>query len=219
MGLFGKKSEFTSVGGLLFGENFDDEPSFIDKVDMLLTDVETEGKKQGYKKAAAEYEKAFRAIKDEYNTTKELIEQQKNAYDTQSDALIEKLKVLEQQKENLKKQVDQKAKSVSAKYDIPIFQVQSFLASGALIVDGPATVSILGMIYKYKERKLREAEQRGYLEAKELYESKIAKLKSDLDALKRKGSADVKNLLNMIGEILDAIAEEQMKIAELKILL
>lgn len=222
MGLFNKKGFWGGVLGPVgnpLGDIFDNGPSLLDKVDMLFTDVETEGKKQGYTRAAAEYEKAFRAIEGEYNAAKKLIEYQKNMYDSQSDALIEKLEALERQKENLKKQVEQKAESVSAKYDIPISQVQGSLASGTLIVGGPATVDVLGMIYKHKERKLREAERRGYLEAKELYETKIAKLKSDLAALKSKGSADVKKLLALIDEILDAIAEEQMKIAELKILL
>ena len=222
MGLFNKKGIWGGVLGPVgnsLGDIFDNGPSLLDKVNMLLTDVETEGKKQGYTRAAAEYEKAFRAIEGEYNTVKKLIEYQKNMYDSHSNALIEKLEMLEQQKDTLKKQVDQKAKSISAKYDIPVSQVQDFCASGTLIAGGPATVGILEMIYKHKERKLREAEQRGYLEAKELYETKIAKLKNDLAALKRKGSTEVKKLLNLIDEILGAIAEEQMKIAELKILL
>lgn len=218
MGFFNKKSGITSLGGLVFGNIFDNGPSIIDKVDMLLTDVETEGKKKGYSRAAEEYGKVFRSIQSEYKQAKELIESQKNTYDAQSDTLIEKLEALENQKRRLENQVKQKTKAVSEKYDIPVSQVQGSLAAGTLIT-GPATVDILGMIYRHKEKKLREAEQRGYLEAKELYESKIDKLKKELAELKSNGSADIKKMVSMIGEILDAIAEEQMKIAELKILL
>lgn len=218
MGFFNKKSGITSLGGLVFGSIFDNGPSIIDKVDMLLTDVETEGKKKGYSRAAEEYGKVFRSIQSEYKQAKELIESQKNTYDAQSDTLIEKLEALENQKRRLENQVKQKTKAVSEKYDIPVSQVQGSLAAGTLIT-GPATVDILGMIYRHKEKKLREAEQRGYLEAKELYESKIDKLKKELAELKSNGSADIKKMVSMIGEILDAIAEEQMKIAELKILL
>lgn len=222
MGLFDKKRGWGgTLGG--FGENpiggiFDKGPSLLEKVDMLLTDVETEGKKQGYARAVAEYDKAFRAIEGEYDATKKLIEYQKDTYDTQSDALIEKLSELEHQKEKLENQVMQKTKDVSVKYDIPIPKVQRSLVAGTLIM-GSDTVDVLGIIYRHKERKLREAEQRGYLEAKELYETKIAKLKSDMAILKNKGTAKIKELLNMIDEILAAIAEKQMEIAELKILL
>lgn len=218
MGLFDKKG---ILGGSIFnpmGGIFSNEPSIVDKIDMLLTDVETEGKKKGYSRAAEEYGKVFRSIESEYKQAKELIESQKNMYNAQSDTLIEKLEALENQKRRLENQVKQKTKAVSEKYDIPVSQVQGSLAAGTLIT-GPATVDILGMIYRHKEKKLREAEQRGYLEAKELYESKIDKLKKELAELKSKGSADIKKMVSMIGDILDAIAEEQMKIAELKILL
>ena len=40
-------------------------PSFKEKVDMVFTDVDTEGRKQGYAKAAKEYEKIFGAIERE----------------------------------------------------------------------------------------------------------------------------------------------------------
>ena len=57
------------------------------------------------------------------------------------------------------------------------------------------------------------------MKAKKIYEEKIGKLKKELEELKRKGSAEIQEMSNMIIEILDAIADEQMKIAELEILL
>ena len=220
MGIFDKNKFVTGVFGNPVRNIFDTGPSLSEKLDMLFTDVEVEGKKQGYKKAAAEYKKAFQAIENEYNNAKKVIEYQKNAYGSQVDILIEKLESLEKQKDNLKKQVERKAKAVSEKYDIPESQVKGSLAAGAMLIGGPMSdFSILGMIYKHKERKLHEAEQRGYIEAKELYEAKIEKLKSELSALKEKGNAEIKKLLNLIDEILGEIVDEQMKIAELKILL
>lgn len=44
-------------------------------------------------------------------------------------------------------------------------------------------------------------------------------MKKDLQELQKNGNADIKKLLDMISDLFDAIAEEQMKIANLNILL
>lgn len=228
MGMFGR------FGGGLFGGGinlsniiieglveclFDNGPSTKDKVEMLFTDVETEGKKQGYDRAAKEYGVAYQKIEREFKETKEFIENQKNVYGTQAYQFIERLEVLEEQKEKLEKQVNSKVNDVSRKYNIPVGEIKGSMAAGTLLAGGPVTVDILGIIYSYKEKKLRHAEQRGYAEAKELYETKIQKLKDELQSLKEKGNSEIKKLLNQILEILDAIAVKEMQIAELKILL
>lgn len=190
----------------------------FDKLDLLFTDVETEGRKQGYAQAAAEYEKVFRSIKCEYEKTKELIESQKNMYDRQSDALIEKLEALEKQKKKLENQVRKKTKEMSDKYAIPEHQLQTALASGTSFVSGPIFFDVIGIIIHHKERRLREAKQHGYIEARKLYVEKIDRLKKDLAALKIKGNSEIEEMIHMINEILEAISGEQMKIAELKML-
>ena len=144
-------------------------------------------------------------------------------YDMQSDALIEKLEALEKQKRRLENQVEQKTKAVSEKYDISVSQVKEGLNSSTGLIasepwGSPGSI-LLDIAYDHKVKKLREAERDGYLEAKKLYEEKIGKLKKELEELKRKGSAEIQEMSNMIIEIIDAIADEQMKIAELKILL
>lgn len=217
MSLFGKRGGI--FGGPL-GGIFDDGPSVIEKVEMLFTDVEIEGKKQGYDRASKEYSAAYRAIEKEFSETKKLIEQQKTSYDNKAEILINKLEYLEKKKECLEHEVDAKTRNVSRRVDIPIREVRSSLAAGTLLVGDPLpSVDILGMIYKHKEKKLKEAEQRGYAEAKELYENKISKLKTELKQLQENGDRDIKKLLSMIDEIFEAIADEQIKIAELKILL
>lgn len=217
MGIFNNRFDITPWD-FKWPFRFEKEPSIIDKVEMLFTDVEEEGRKRGYSRAAEEYGKVFRSIESEYKQAKELIESQKNMYDIQSDALIEKLEALENKKRRLENQVEQKTKAVSEKCDIPISAVKECVASNSMI-GMSVTMSILGAIYDHKEKKLREAEERGYSEAKKLYEEKIGKLKKELEELKRKGSAKIQEMSNMIIEILDAIADEQMKIAELEILL
>ena len=208
MGIFNNRFDITPWD-FKWPFRFEKEPSIIDKVEMLFTDVEEEGRKRGYSRAAEEYGKVFRSIESEYKQAKELIESQKNMYDIQSDALIEKLEALENKKRRLENQVEQKTKAVSEKYDIPISAVKECVASNSMI-GMSVTMSILGAIYDHKEKKLREAEERGYSEAKKLYEEKIGKLKKELEELKRKGSAKIQEMSNMIIEILDAIADEQM---------
>lgn len=219
MGIFNKGV----FNGLFDMGPFGTGPDIIDKVEMLFTDVEKEGKKKGYSRAAEEYGKVFRSIESEYKQAKELIESQKNMYDMQSDALIEKLEALEKQKRRLENQVEQKTKAVSEKYDISVSQVKEGLNSSTGLIasepwGSPGSI-LLDIAYDHKVKKLREAERDGYLEAKKLYEEKIGKLKKELEELKRKGSAEIQEMSNMIIEILDAIADEQMKIAELEILL
>lgn len=202
------------------GKMFDDDPSAIEKVKMLFTDVEIEGKKQGYDRASKEYGAAYRKIEKEFRDTKKLIEQQKTSYDNKAETLINKLESLEKEKERLEREVDAKTRDVSRRFDIPVSEVRGSLAAGTLLVGGPmASVDVLGIVYRHKKKKLKEAEQRGYAEAKELYENKISKLKSELKRLQENGDKDIRKLLSMIDEIFEAIVAEQMKIAELKILL
>ena len=223
MSIFGKHGGIfgSPISGGPLGSNlFNDGPNVIEKVEMLFTDVETEGKKQVYDRAASEYGKVYRDIENEFLETKKIIEQQKNRYDNKADSLISKLESLEREKANLEKQVNDKAREVSNRFDIPIGDVKKSLASGTLLVGGPSvSVDVLDLIYRHKEKKLKEAEQRGYAEAKRLYENKIDKLKAELRRLKENGNRDIQKLISMIDEIFAAIADEQMKIAELRILL
>ena len=129
MSLFGKRGGIfgASISGGLFGSGlYDDGPNVIEKVEMLFTDVETEGKKQGYDSAAREYGKVYRDIENEFLETKKIIEQQKNSYDNKADSLISKLESLEREKGNLEKQVNDKAKEVSRRFDIPVGDVKKW---------------------------------------------------------------------------------------------
>lgn len=224
MGLFDKLGDGLFGGGLttglgLSGDLFEKGPSTKEKIEMIFTDVETKGKKQGYDRAAREYGTVYLKIEKEFKETKEFIENQKNTYGNKAYQFIERLEAFEKQKEALKKELNAKINDVSRKYDISVGDIRRSMESGALLTGGFIMIDILGMIYSYKEKKLRQAEQRGYAEAKELYETKIQKLKDEIKRLKEKGDNELKTLLNQISQILDAIVEEEMKIAELKILL
>lgn len=236
----------------IFNGLFDMDEPFWKKPSIIDTVVEEEGKKAGYSRAAEEYGKAFKFIESEYKWVKELIELQKNMYDMQSDALIEKLealenqkdrfqnrveqknkdvydvqidalirkmKVLENEKRRLQYQTEQKIKEVSEKYGISVSQLQRAFITGNIIEFVLITLIQTKSILIDKIKKYIVAELIGYLEAKKIYEEKIGKLTKELEELRRKGSAEIQEMSNMIIEILDAIADEQMKIAELKILL
>lgn len=198
--------------------DFKNGPSIADKVDMLFTDVETEGKKQGYERASQKYKPIFREIENQYKETKKLIKSQENVYGGQSDKLIDKLSALENERDSLQTKVDNKVKQVSKVYNIPLGEIYSSMSTGTLLMP-VAGFGILDIIYSHKENKLKKAEQKGYLEAKELYEKKTKRLQVELDRLKEKGDEELKKMVNLISDVLNEIAKNQMKIAELRILL
>ncbi|WP_346684830.1 hypothetical protein [Megamonas hypermegale] len=216
MVFFNKKYGVGLFDNIFTNKSNINEPNIIDKIDMIFTDVETEGKKKGYSRAAKEYEKVFCYIEEEYNKVKNIMENQKDIYGTKSDILIQKLEELEKKRQNLENQVEEKIEAVSKKYGISTSQVRTSIINGNIIM---SSGSILDIIYRYKEKKYREAEQRGYLEAKKLYEDKINELRKKRINLKKEGYNEICGLKNMIKEILDKIIDEQMKIAELEILL
>ena len=218
MGILSKHSG-SGFGEKIIGALFDNGPSVGEKIGMIFTDVETEGKKRGYVRASKEYEIAYKKIEKEFSDTKQFIEKQKDLYGNQAYQFIEYLEKLEKQKEELEKQVDLKINCASEKYNIPVGEIRKSIDGGNLLIGTPRTIDILGIIYSYKEKKLRQAEQSGYVEAKKLYETKIQKLKEELIKLKEKGDRETKTLLNQIYQLIDVITEEEMKIVELKILL
>lgn len=221
MGLFGGFVYRDPGNGGINPVKIPGEPSTFEKIEMLFTDVETEGKKRGYDKASEEYGTAFRAIEKEYEEAITYFNQTKNSLDNRSEGLIYELDRLEKEKKKLQKEIELKSKAVSVKFDIPLSSVTSSAFSS---VTGVVTLmdginGILGIVYDQKEKKLKDAEQRGYREAKEIYIKKINKLKVELKEVKEKGTSEIGRMMDMINDLLEAIIDEQTKVAELKILL
>lgn len=179
-----------------------------------VSDVEAEGKKRGYEKAAKEYQKAFEEIEQEYEKTEKLIKMQRSLFLISSEVLIKRQEELEQKRKDLELQVMKKNRNASAKLGIPLSEFSSTkncMGSGSL--------PILDLLRKYKEKKLLEAEEQGYREARALYEKKITAERKRLEELKKKAGRDTANSIGLIIELLDKIADERMKIAELNALL
>lgn len=218
MGLFDKKSSWMMTGPLVpFGLGGDDV-GIAKKVKTIFTDVETEGKKQGYERASAEYEPAYKAIKKEYDETKKALEEAMAEKGKQVDKLVARLQQLESKKADLEKKIKNKAKKVSTQFNIPLSSVTESMAAGALVMGGTG-FGLIDIIYNYKERKLRAAEEKGYAEAKEIYENKINELKENLRRLKKKGDSEIQEMMNLINDVITEIIEEETQIAELEIVL
>lgn len=205
----------TAPTGNLGGSNI---LNTLEKLDTVFMDVDTEGEKRGYERAAAEYDAAYERIETEYLKAKELLEQQITNKDTEAIRLISKLQQLEENKKELECRVHEKTKQVSNKYDIPFSSVSQSLMSGTLLIGG-SEMGLLDLIYRYKSKKLKEAEKKGYEEARQLYRKKIRELKDNLELLRKKSSAELQELAKLITDTIKEISDIETKIAELEIVL
>lgn len=198
------------------------EKNINHSIKILVTDVETKGKRQGYERAAGEYEKIFSEIRDEYHKlnnmlkTKKIYETKKAFYNRVSIELSENLDELSKQKEELKKEILSKRKYIAQVYQLPFNVINSVCASGTILIGG---VSLFLMIFHYKEKKLLKAEQKGYEEAKALFKEKIEIERQKLRDLKNECDLKTREQMSRIVDMLDKIIEERIEIAELNVLL
>lgn len=190
----------------------------LEKVELLFTDVETEGQKRGYEKAASEYEDAFGKIEEEYRSTKRILDNEVITKEAKADKLIARLKELEMVRDALRDEAKRQEKKVSNRYNIPLQKVSQSAAAGTLLVSG-TSYDILDLICAHKEKKLKESEEKGYREAKAEYRKKISDLKDNLQRLKAKSEAELAEITGLIYAVMEEIAKEETKIAELKVLL
>ena len=123
----------------------------------------------------------------------------------------------------MEKKVESKTKEVSRKYDIPIVGVSSAIGIGmnpCMELSPYLQVgAALGMVYEYKKRQMDKAEQEGYQEAKELYEQKIKYMKRKLKRLEREADEEIKAMMHLISDTIDALVEGKIKVNDLNTLL
>ena len=172
----------------------------------------TEAKKRGYARAAREYEKAIVALEEGHRQAQNLLYIERGNNKKITDVLIHQL-------EGLEREVEQKRKAVAQKYNVSPSQIGTGTAvlSGALVtlIFGGLFGSLLGSL----ERKVKQAEQQGYLEAKEIYEKKIASLKNKLQSSKEDLHLAITDFTPLIDALLSAIGDKKIELAELNILL
>ena len=196
----------------------------LKKNNVLFMDVETEGKICGYDRASMEYKPKLYKLENEYKDLKRIIEQEKDMYASKCDDLLNRLYNLKKENNVMQSDLEIAAKKVSKTYDIPIDKIYESIKYGdiweAFIffnIFNP--LNILGVIYSYKKKKFKKYEQKGYLEAKQIYEEEIKKLKEKLEILKNNGDKEIRELLILIIDILEEIANKKTTIVQLSSLL
>lgn len=186
-------------------------------VDEITSDPVTDGKKDGYERAANEYEPIYQELEQEYNNAISEIKRQKRNYDVESDAKIGYLAQLEKKRDNLQKRVNSKVKQTATAYGVSASTLMNSFSSAGVVRD--TSWDMMRFITDSRMRKRKEAEKAGYSEAKQLYEEKLKKLRSKLEQEKVNASRQLKDYADLISKVLTEIEDTQIKIADLEIAL
>lgn len=186
-------------------------------VDEITSDPVTDGKKDGYERAANEYEPIYQELEQEYNNAISEIKRQKRNYDVESDAKIGYLAQLEKKRDNLQKRVNSKVKQTATAYGVSASTLMNSFSSAGVVRD--TSWDMMRFITDSRMRKRKEAEKAGYSEAKQLYEEKLKKLRSKLEQEKVNASRQLKDYADLIFKVLTEIEDTQIKIADLEIAL
>ena len=189
----------------------------IEFIDSVTSDPETEGKKDGYERAAKEYEPIYQDLKHEYDSAIAEIECQKKNYDIESSVQIGYLSKLEEKRDSLQERVNAKAQQTASAYGVSVSTLMSSFSSAG-VVQGTSW-DLMRFITDSRMRRRKEAEKVGYSEAKQLYEKKLKSLRDKLEQEKENASRQLKDYANLISKILAEIEDNQMKIADLEIAL
>ena len=190
----------------------------IKKVKTIFSDVETDGRKQGYARAASEYEDAFRRVEREYEKTKDVLTQQMAEKEATATKLIAQLQQLERKRKQLKERLDEKTEQVADQYDLPYSTVAGAVSGAGVIMSRPG-FSLIDLLYHYKNRRLQEYEEEGYQEARKIYRRKIRELTDNLEQLKQKAAKEIQEEMSLIQDALMEVSELEAKIAEMEIAL
>lgn len=175
-----------------------------------------EAEKRGYIKASEEYKTVFKDIQAEYKKAKENFERIIKEKDVRSEQLISQYEQLVDMRKKLELDVKKGAKAITDRSGISSNAILNSL-SGSFF--SPTSNSdLFSILRSYREKKILEAECKGYNRAKKNYEKKIRALKQEFEELKNESNKKIEEMHVLIAEILTAISAEHMKIATLKII-
>lgn len=219
---------FGLIWGIVLGDvinialdeiGFDIGPTTLEKVDMLFTDAETEGKKQGYTRAADEYTRILESLEKEYASVICTLRGNRHNAAEKMERLCEKLQDLTRTKDKLAQEADRKADRFSMTFGVPVCEVKQCIAGPHNPAMPAITFGALDLVYRSKQRKLAQAEQKGYVEAKQEFEKKTAKLRAELRQIIEKSQEEMREYAELCEDILNETARVKAQIAEFNILL
>lgn len=201
------------------------------KWEIMTSDPKLLGKKRGYNKASLEYERIFREQADDYKKTIDAFKKTRVSFAAESDELIQLKEHLEVEKRELQGQIKKRAEEVSSYSDIPVSTISMAISGEGTITNvvstgginpitgvGTGIVLLAEMIYNKKKNMVLEYEKEGYLEAKQIYELKLLKLREDFSKEKREFIIGNEYMKELIVQLLKSIEEDRSVIAELNII-
>lgn len=177
----------------------------------IIKDPITKGKKDGYSRAAKEFEPALIKMREECESIRNIHIKNKKEQDKYSDELLDKLKTLEEKKMHLNKIFEERTKSVESQFG---------MATGSLALNGPFEfLDVFNPLLLLRKSRYNKAEVEGYKEARGIFEEKIVIEKNKIIELKNECNEDMKKILQFIADILNEIACVELRIAEMKLMI
>lgn len=177
----------------------------------IIKDPVTKGKKDGYARAAKEFEPVLAKIRQECEEIRNLHIKNKEEQNTHAEVLLDKLKKLEDEKARLDNVNEEKSKMVESKLG---------MSAGSLTLNGSFTLlDILNPLLLLRKSRYNKAEIEGYIEARKIFEEKIQIEKNKIIELKNECNEDMKQMLQLIADILSEIANVELRIAEMKLMI
>ena len=182
----------------------------------IFSDVKTEGRKKGYNRAAQEYEPVLAEVEWAYDEIVATIKKQGVFYRQTSEKILGVASKLNEEN------VRNKTVKVSEKYNMSIAGVSSIIGMGrnTFVEMYPSRQpDLIDAVYEFRKGQMDKAEQKGYQEAKEVYEQAITTKKKELKQLQQKIDGQTKEMMDIVSDAIDMFVEEKMKDADLNILL
>ena len=175
-----------------------------------------DAEKRGYVKASEEYKIVFNEIQEEYSKAKQEFERIIKEKDAHSDQLISQYEELVLLRKKLEAENTKRAKIIADKCGISTNTLMTSISNNSFSIT--SNYDLFSILHNYREKKMLEAECKGYARAKKNYEKKIHALKQEFEELQNLSNQKIEELHSLITDILDAISDEHMKIATLRII-
>lgn len=188
-------------------------------VKEVVSDPETEGKKEGYKRAAQVYEPIYQSMKTHYHDVIQSLKKEMRHSDTISLNLIHKLKSLEMKRDQLKQELAMQQQRTARKMHISTGNLKtlsgpSFSWSNNTSYGLFSDFDLLDWIHN---KRRAPYEKQGYAEAEALYKEKMQQLNEIFEQERANLQNKRKEYSSLILDILNEIAGIKKEIADLQL--